>query len=338
MARICIYGAGAVGCYLGGRLRAGGSDVAFVARPGIAAALLRHGLALSHYDGGDWRVPAASVTVSTRPAAAADAALVLVTVKSGATAQAAAELAQVLTANALVVSFQNGLGNAGTLRAALPGRTVLAGMVPFNVVARGPGAFHQASAGGLDSEDAAALAPFLADFARAGLPLVRHRDMLPVQWGKLLLNLNNPVNALADLPLKQELAQLSYRRCLALAQDEALRLLRRARIAPARLTPLPPHWIPPLLRLPDPLFAMLAPRMLAVDPLARSSMSDDLAAGRPTEIEAINGEIVRLAATLGTTAPVNDRLCALVHDAERSPSRPAWPGEALLRELLAAAA
>jgi 2-dehydropantoate 2-reductase len=336
MSRICIYGAGAIGCYLGGRLLAGGGEVAFVGRLRIGEELSEHGLSLSHYGGGHWRVEPAAIRYSTDATSAADAGLVLVAVKSGATAQAAAELARVLRPGALVVSFQNGLGNAQTLRAALPGRTVLAGMVPFNVVARGPGAFHQASEGGLEVEDAAALEPFLIDFARAGLALGRQHDMLPVQWGKLLLNLNNAINALADLPLKAELAQRPYRRCLALAQEEALGLLKQAGIAPARLTPLPPRWVPALLRLPDALFSRLARRMLAIDPLARSSMADDLAAGRATEVDWINGEIVRLAERLGRRAPVNDRLCALVHEAERGAARSAWPGQALLRDLLAA--
>lgn len=338
MSRICIYGAGSIGCHLGGRLLAGGSDVVLVGRPRIGEELRKQGLTLSHYDGRSWRVEPPAIRYSVDPTSAADTDLVLVTVKSGATAQAAAELAQVLPPAALVVSFQNGIGNTDALRTALPGRTVLAGMMPFNVVARGPGAFHQASEGGLEVEDAAALEPFLADFQRAGLPLGRHRDMLPVQWAKLLLNLNNAINALADLPLRDELAQRPYRRCLALAQEEALALLKRAGIAPAGLTPLPPRWIPALLRLPDALFSRLARRMLAIDPLARSSMSDDLAAGRLTEVDWINGEVVRLAAALGRRAAVNHRLCALVHEAERSAARPAWPGEALLRELQASEA
>jgi 2-dehydropantoate 2-reductase len=336
MARICIYGAGSIGCYLGGRLAAGGSDVGFVGRPGIGEELRAHGLALTHYDGGGWHVTPDAVAFSTEPGAAAFAELILVTVKSGATAQAAAELAGVVRAGAVVVSFQNGLGNAETLRAALPGRTVLAGMVPFNVVRRGAGAFHQATEGGLDVQDDEALAPFLADFARAGPALHRHREMGPVQWAKLLLNLNNAVNALSGLPLKAELAQRDYRRCLALAQNEALGLLKQAGIAPARLTPLPAGWIPALLTLPDALFALLARRMLAIDPLARSSMADDLAAGRLTEVDWINGEIMRLAGRLGRQAPINARLAALVHAAERETALPRWSGEALLAELQAA--
>lgn len=333
MARICIYGAGAIGCYLGGRLAAAGTEVGFIGRPGIGEELRRHGLTLTHYDGRDWRVLPEAIAFSPGPDAAASAELILVTVKSGATAQAAAELAGVVSPSAVVISFQNGIGNAQTLRAALPGCSVLAGMVPFNVVKRGPGAFHQASEGEPEVEDSSALAPFLADFARAGFALRRHRDMPPVQWAKLLLNLNNAVNALSGLPLQQELAQRGYRRCLALAQAEALALLNEAGIRPARLTPLPAGWIPALLRLPDALFARLARKMLAIDPSARSSMADDLAAGRPTEVDWINGEVVGLAQRLGRQAPVNARLIALIKAAEQGET--SWSGEALLAELQA---
>lgn len=331
MAKICIYGAGAIGCYLGGRLAAGGAEVAFIGRPGIGEELRQNGLRLTQYDGRDWRVPPAAIVFATGPGAAANADLLLVTVKSGATAQAAAELAGVVQPSAVVVSFQNGIGNADAVRTALPGLSVLAGMVPFNVVRRGPGAFHQASEGEPEIEDSAAFAPFSSAFTTAGFALRRHRDMLPVQWAKLLLNLNNAVNALSGLPLQQELAQRDYRRCLALAQAEVLALLRQAGIAPARLTPLPASWLPALLRLPDALFARLARSMLAIDPSARSSMADDLAARRKTEVDWINGEVVRLAQRLGQRAPVNERLISLIKAAETEHVR--WSGEALLAEL-----
>lgn len=338
MARICIYGAGSIGCYIGGRLLASGSDVCLVGRPRISAELHEHGLTLSHYQGGHWQVPPSAIEFSTDPSSAASADLVLVTVKSGGTATAAAELASVLRPGAVVISFQNGLSNAAVLRAALPKQVVLEGVVPFNVATRGPGAFHQASEGKLEVKAAFELEPFLPAFEKAGLKLTRHLDLLPMQWAKLLFNLNNAINALADLPLKEELSQRPYRRCLALAQSEALALLKQAGIKPAQLTPLPTAWIPSVLRLPDALFARLAGKMLAIDPLARSSMSNDLAAGRATEVDWINGEVLRLAEKLGRKAPVNERLSALIHAAEASDARPSWTGKALLAELLKAAA
>ena len=194
---------------------------------------------------------------------------------------------------------------------------------------RGQGVFHQGTEGALEVERHAALAAFEGTFAAAGLPLAQHSDLLPVQWAKLLLNLNNSVNALSGLPLKEQLSQRSFRRCVALAQQEALALLRDAGIRPARLTPLPPALIPKLLSVPDWLFARLANRMLAIDPLARSSMWEDLEARRTTEVDWLNGEIVRLAGRQGRTAPVNARLLALVRAAETGGERH-WDGEALL--------
>lgn len=336
-APVCVFGAGAVGCYLGGRLAAGGAHVTLVGRARIGDAIHRHGLTLTDRRGYRATLAAADVAFATDPAAAADARLVLVAVKSAATREAAGQLAGVLRPGTVVISFQNGLHHADTLRDALPQATVLAGMVPFNVIERGPGAFHQGSAGALAADASSALQPFVGAFARAGLPLSLHRDMRAMQWAKLLLNLNNAVNALANLSLRDELAQRAYRRCVALAQREALHWLARAAIRPARLTPLPAGWVPAVLDLPDAAFRVLGGRMLAIDPLARSSMSDDLAARRATEVEWINGEIVRLAARFGAQAPVNARLCALVHDAEGAVVRPAWRGDALWAELIARA-
>ncbi|AOJ63590.1 hypothetical protein WJ32_14740 [Burkholderia ubonensis] len=70
---------------------------------------------------------------------------------------------------------------------------------------------------------------------------------------------------------------------------------------------MPAAWIPAVLDAPDPLFRMFGARMLAIDPLARSSMSDVLAARRPTEVEWINGEVVRLVEGFRATVPVNAR-------------------------------
>ncbi len=335
--RIAVYGAGSIGCYVGGRLAATGCVVTFVGRERLGAEIRRCGLALTDWQGAAFAVAPDAIHFATTPAAVADATLVLVTVKSAATDDAGRELAAVLPPSALVVSFQNGLQNASRLRAQLPRHTVLAGMVQFNVVNHGDGRFHHGSEGRLEVERHERLAPFLAAFEAAGLPLVLHDDMTPVQWAKLVLNLNNPINALSDLPLKMQLSDRDFRRCTAMAQREALGLLGAAGIAPARLTPLPPTWIPRVLGLPNAIFTRLAGRMLAIDPEARSSMWEDLQAGRTTEVDYLNGEIVRLAERSGRTAPVNARLVALVHEAERGP-RHAWSGAALRAELERASA
>ncbi len=336
MASICVVGAGSIGCYVGGRLAAAGVDVTLVGRERIGQEIAEHGLHLSDLHGAQIDVAAEAVQFRQSLDDQISAELVLVTVKSAATATVAAQLAPVLNAGTVVVSLQNGIGNADVLAQSLAEQTVLSGMVPFNVVQGGQGQFHQGSEGSLEIEDHPALGVWLESFDSAGLALVRHQQMLPVQWAKLLLNLNNPVNALSDLPLKCQLSKRDYRRCVALAQNEALRLLELARIKPARLTPVPPGWLPRVLSLPDWLFAKVANRMLEIDPLARSSMWEDLVAGRVTEVEWINGEIVRLAERLGRNAPVNAKLMALIRQAEQGGARD-WSGKALLAALTEAA-
>src|SRR5437899_2678688 len=194
-AEICIYGAGSIGCYVGGRLAATGSAVTFVGREKLAQEIRTNGLHLTDWLGADLHVEPEQVRFATSAQAAADADLVLVTVKSAGTEEAGRELAKLLKPGAVVLSFQNGMHNAELLAKCLPGRTVLTGMVQFNVVNRGQGGFHAGSEGKLEVEQHASLEPFLHAFARAGLPLEIHAQMLPVQWAKLLLNLNNPVNA-----------------------------------------------------------------------------------------------------------------------------------------------
>lgn len=317
--RIAVFGAGAVGGFVGGALAAGGAPVVMIGRAATAQAMAREGVRISDYRGRDDRVPPARVSVATEASAVAGCGLVLVCVKSRHTAEAGQLLAPWLSPSTVVISLQNGVHNTEVLREALPGVAVLAGMVGFNVVVLPGGRYHQATEGELQVHDHAALAPWLPAFDHAGLALHRHADLRGVQWAKLMLNLNNAVNALSGLPLRAQLAQRGYRRVLAAAQQEFLALHRAAGLPPlARLSPLPARMIPCVLRLPDPLFRAIAGRMLRIDPSARSSTADDLAQGRPTEVDWINGEVVRLAESLGRDAPVNRALTRLVHEAETS--------------------
>jgi len=309
---VLVMGAGAIGCYLGGCLQAAGVPVVFIGRPRVLATLREHGLTLTDLDGGRRRLDPAALSLHAQIPAGIAPSLVLLAVKSGATADAAAQLGAALPSGTPVVSMQNGVSNTATAHAAAPSLRLLAGMVPFNIAELAPGHYHRGTTGVLAAQDDAALRARLADFERAGLPLHLHADLRAVQWGKLLLNLNNPVNALSGLPLRAQLMDRGYRQCLAALQSEALAVLRGANIQPARVGALPPHRIPPLLRLPTPLFRLIAARMLRIDRSARSSMADDLSNGRATEIDALCGEVVRLAESRGLAAPINARMVALV--------------------------
>ncbi len=315
---IVIAGAGSIGCYVGGCLALAGRKVVFLARPRIAEALLGGGLRVADLDGRDRSIKPMSVTAD--PAAAlANADVVLVTVKNGATEEMAALIAAHASSDVVVVSLQNGVGNADRLRAGLGSRPVLAGMVPFNVVQSAEGDvplhMHRASEGKVMIEDSMAGLADLLDVE--GLAVETHADINAVQWGKLLINLNNALVALSGLPLASELADRRWRLILAGQIDEALAAMKASYIAPARIGGLRPGLLPKLLRLPDWLFRLVARRMLAIDPQARSSMWDDLQRGRPTEIGDLQGTVLSLAEKAGTPAPLLKRVTALVRQAER---------------------
>jgi 2-dehydropantoate 2-reductase len=149
-----------------------------------------------------------------------------------------------------------------------------------------------------------------------GVAVHESQDMTGVLWGKLLLNLNNALNALAGIPLQAELADKRWRRLLARQIEEGLTALKAAGIRAARIEGVPPGAIPRILRLPDWLFRRVARRMLAIDPEARSSMWEDLERRRPTEIDFLQGAVLALAAKSRVRAPLTERIVRLVKAAE----------------------
>ncbi|WP_344523921.1 2-dehydropantoate 2-reductase [Streptomyces albiaxialis] len=329
---VAVFGAGSVGCYVGGHL-AGVCDVTLVGRAAAMETVRERGLTLTASDADELRVKPGALRTASDATGVRDADYVLVTVKSAATREAAEAIRPHLRDGAVIVSFQNGLRNPGILREALPGHEVLTGMVPYNVLGVGPGTYHRGVGGALMLDEGAAGARLAGALRDAGLEAETRADMREVQYGKLLLNLNNAVNALSGLPLREQLAQRAYRRCLAQCQEEALAVFRAAGVEPAHLGPAAPDLIIDVLRLPDDDYRQLAAASLDIDATARSSMWEDFQRGRPTEIDTLQGEIVALAAAHGLEAPANARMTALVHEAERAGEPPSWPGPELLAAL-----
>jgi 2-dehydropantoate 2-reductase len=319
--RIVVAGAGSIGCYLGGCLALAKRDVTLLLRPALAAGIARHGLRVSDLDGGDRLAPPSAVRLATDAAAAlAEADIILVTVKSGDTAAMVELVAEHAPSGVTVVSLQNGVGNVDVLLARLGGMArVVPGMVPFNVVqTRTEGAaprFHRATSGTV--QVGAGVAGLREALDTPGFAVAESRDMTGVLWGKLLINLNNALNALAGIPLAAELADKRWRRLLARQIDEALAVLKAVGIRPARIEGVPPGPIPRILRLPNWLFRRVARRMLAIDPKARSSMWEDLERRRPTEIDHLQGAILALAAAkTRIRVPLTQRIVGLVKAAE----------------------
>jgi len=242
-------------------------------------------------------------------------------VKCRHTREVTGQIARHAGKDAIVLTLQNGINNAAVLREALgSAKRVVAGMIPFNVVqSRKEGEaprFHRASSGTIQIESGV---PGLRELLDTGAsPIAERADIDAVLWSKLLINLNNALNALCDLPLAQELADRRWRLLLSGQMREGMAVLRAAGIPLARIEGIHPRLVALSLRLPDPVFGLAARRMLAVDPSARSSMWEDLKAGRPTEIDHLQGEIVGLADRHGADAPLNRRVIQLIKAAEKA--------------------
>lgn len=312
--RIVVAGAGAIGCFTGGLLAAAGHDVTLLVRPRIGHEIRAHGLTLTDFGGLAETVRPEDLAFTQDARCLAQADVILVTVKTRDTADIARSIATHGAAGACVISLQNGVTNATTLRDALPGRDVRAAMVPFNVVPMGQGCYHRATSGNIVLE--AGPADWAARLSVPHLQWEESDDILGVQWGKFLVNLTNALNALSGLTLQDMLRDRQWRRVMAAQWAEALRVLRAEGIRPVSTTPVPVGAIPHILRLPTPLFTRIAASMLTIDAQARSSMAYDLMEGRPTEIDALQGEVVRMGAAQKRPVPICRHVTEVMHLAE----------------------
>ena len=316
--KMVILGAGSVGCYIGGCLIAAGANVSLVGRARLQRDIAQHGLRLTDWEHRNSTVSASDIHFTTDNDVLAAADFILLCVKSLDTEHAAALIKQYASPNAVVVSFQNGVGNGELLQASLQ-QTVLKGMVPFNIFYQGEGHFHCGTQGSLAIENKNDVCQaLLVQLNRAKLPVDVYDDLTSVQYGKLIINLNNAVNALSGIPLQQQLGNRDYRKVVAAAQKEALAVLNAEGITPARMGKVIPSLMPFILSLPNGLFKLVAASTLKIDPQARSSMYEDLELNRPTEIDFLNGEIVRKGKQLNIDTPVNSHITALIKQAEQS--------------------
>ncbi len=314
--KVVIAGAGSIGCYVGGMLAKGGADVHFFARRRIHDDISKNGLHLTDWTGGNFRVDVSQFNSSLSADVFNGADLILICVKSKDTHHMTHIIKDSGNDKAVIFSFQNGVGNSQKIKQILNTQTVLPVMVPFNVVYQSGGHFHCGTEGSLYcQQDPAALA--LQKLAKnAQLNFELKDNMTSILWGKLLLNLNNPINALSDLPLKQQLETTGFRRIYKKSLQEGLAVLKAANITPGKVAAVPIYLIPFVLSLPDFMFKRVAQKMLAMDPKARSSMWEDLQNNRPVEVDYINGEIVKLGKKFNISTSLNERLIELVKKAQ----------------------
>ena len=319
---IVVLGAGSIGCYVAGCLLASGpafnssNTLTLVGRQRLYDDIVANGLKVTDWQGRNQMTDAHQVNFTLNNDSLANADIILLCVKSQDTKSAANIINQCAKPNALVISLQNGVGNADLLRQHLE-HAVVAGMVPFNVFYKGKGHFHCGTEGNIALEDPNNHCEHLVKaLESASLPVTVYSDMAAVQYGKLIMNLNNAVNALSGIPLKSQLGSRQYRLVMAKVLSEALTVLNAEGIRPARTGKVIPKLMPTIMKLPNFLFKAVAASTLTIDPEARSSMYEDLILGRRTEIDYLNGEIVRLGKKHHIATPVNSHIVELIKQSE----------------------
>jgi 2-dehydropantoate 2-reductase len=289
--KIAVMGAGAVGCYYGGMLGRAGHEVMLIGRAAhVDAVQQRGGLQLQTREFEE-RVP---VRASTRADAVRGAQLVFFCVKSTDTETAGAEMAPHLDAGALVLSLQNGFDNAARLQKLVRSRVAPAVVYVATEMA-GPGHVRHHGRGELVVAPEVATGEIAAAFRAAGVPLQPSDNVAGALWMKLIVNCAyNALSAIMQLPYGRLVQGEGIEAVMRDVVDECLAVARAANI------PVPGDAHDTVRRI------------AATMPTQYSSTAQDLSRGKRSEIDHLNGYVVRRGAELGVATPVNRTLHALV--------------------------
>ena len=293
--QVAVVGAGAVGCYYGGLLLRAGHDVTFIGRQPHVDAINAHGLLLDTKTFNS-RLPAKAATDTT---ALPSPDLVLVCVKSADTEQAGRSLSGRLRPDTSVLSLQNGVDNAPRL-AAVIGHAVLPVVVYVGSEMAGPGHVRHHGGGDLAIGASAASEALAQTLEAAGIRTTISDDIDVTLWSKLIINCAfNALSAVADISYGPMLEVAGTRDVVTRAVQEATMVARACGVS-----------------IGDDLLAHILniPSMM---PNQKSSTAQDLARGKPSEIDFLNGYVVRKGAELGIATPTNHVLQLMVKLAER---------------------
>ena len=295
--KVTVMGAGAVGCYFGGMLARAGHEVTLVGRPVHVEAIARDGLRMETRSF-DEQVRLRAVT---DPAQAPPADLVLFCVKSMDTEAAGRQLRPSLRPGTLVLCLQNGVDNADRLRGVLPEHAVAAAVVYVATEMAGPGHLKHHGRGELVIEPAPASEDAVRAFTGAGVPTEISANVRGALWLKLVLNsAYNAISAIANRPYGEAVQGEGVWEVMRDVVDECLAVARAEGVQ----VPGDPH--------------AAVRRLVESMPAQYSSTAQDLARGKPTEIDFLNGHIVRRGKALGIATPANQVLWALVKLVEKN--------------------
>jgi 2-dehydropantoate 2-reductase len=288
--KVAVVGAGAVGCYYGGMLARAGHDVTLIGRPQHVEAIERQGLRLETQTF-DERI---RVSASSEGSAVQSAQIVLLCVKSTDTDSAAAAIKPHLAPEALVLSLQNGVENADRLRARLP-QDVLAAVVYIGTEMAGPGHVRHHGRGELIIERSRASDEVAQALIAAGVPTDISDNVRGALWAKLILNCAyNALSAITQLPYGRLVKGAGITAVMRDVVDECLAVAKADDVT-----------------IPGDVDAAVR-KIAETVPGQYSSTAQDLARGKPSEIDHLNGLIVRRGEALGVATPVNRLLYALV--------------------------
>jgi 2-dehydropantoate 2-reductase len=301
-ARVAVMGAGAVGSYFGGMFARGGARVTLIARPAHVEAIRANKLFLDTVTFQE-RIP---VETSSEVSALRDAQFVLFCVKTLDTENAARAIASHLAPGAIVISVQNGVDNVARIRAA-SGIDALPAVVYVAAALPEPGHVKHSGRGELIvGEYAAAGRPTAAEANRpeivtelctaAGVPCRVSPNIEAEQWTKMLMNCaGNAVTAIAQTSFAHAARNLQTREVMRTVIDECVAVARAIGV-----------------QLPDIDWTEKGLKNAETLGEATSSTAQDIARGKLTEIDSLNGYIVRRGKELGVQVPVNLTLYALV--------------------------
>ncbi|MFA3792078.1 2-dehydropantoate 2-reductase [Aliiglaciecola sp. SL4] len=322
MSQHLVFGAGLIGCYLGASLIHKNQNVTLLARQQIAQKLAQ-GILLTDYLGHKVTTPKPTLLLSNSESQQVFDVIWL-TVKCTGVEAAIGQLQTLVHKQTTIICCQNGLGSESVLKHAFPDNRVLRAMVPFNVVELADGHYHRGSEGMFTIESSDNDGDFTEQLIKGiqspVLPSTSCQQMTQLLWAKLQLNLGNSVNALADIPVKHMLQQRKYRLVIAKMMRELLLVTEAKGVVLPKLTSVPAKILPVVLSLPDVIFKIVANRMLAIDENVRTSMWWDIANGKQTEIDYLNGVIVEEGERLGVNTPVNKKIMGLIQALSNSHS------------------
>jgi 2-dehydropantoate 2-reductase len=302
---IAVMGAGAVGCYYGGMLARAGHEVTMIGRAQHVEAMRRAGLRLQTKEFDEHL----EVKAATSADGVRGAKLVLVCVKSPDSGRAGEELAPHLEADAAVLSLQNGVDNPERLAAAMK-REVIGAAVYVASEMGGPGHVIHHGRGdlviGKAASDPQASTKIAAAFSAAGIPVTISDNVMGVLWMKLIVNCSyNALSAITQLPYGVLVQGEGIWDVMHKVVDECVAVARAGGV-----------------ELPGDAHAMVR-SIAATIPAQYSSTAQDLKMRKPTEIDYLNGIVVRKGAQHGVPTPVNATLTTLVKVLETTGRRSA---------------